>query len=67
MDLQQRISILDKKIKGFKAQRKAQCSINDSSEYQEQLELRWYIEELETKLDDLLLENRAEEAIEGWG
>jgi hypothetical protein len=67
MDLQQRISVLDEKIKAFKAQRKTQCSSGDESEYQDQLELRWHIQELEDELDDLLLKNRAEEAIEGWG
>lgn len=39
----------------------------DEDERQEQLELRWHIQELEAELDKLLEENRAEEEIEGWG
>lgn len=39
----------------------------DKDEHQEQLELRWHIQELEAELDKLLEENRAEEEIEGWG
>jgi len=65
--------ILDKKILNLKQQIKDCKSqlkpsfLCDDDERQEQLELRWHIDELEAELDKLLEQNRAEEEIEGWG
>jgi hypothetical protein len=64
---------LDKKILSLKQQiQDCQSQLKpsllcDEDEYQEQLELRWHIDELEAELDKLLEQNRAEEEIEGWG
>jgi hypothetical protein len=65
--------ILDKKILALKQQIKDYQSqlkpslLCDEDELQDQLELRWHIEELQAELDKLLEQNRAEEEIEGWG
>ena len=65
--LEKRIKNLTEQIQDCKQQLKSQLLIDDDCEYQEQLELRWHIGDLEDELNDLLEENRAEEEIEGWG
>ena len=65
--------ILDKKILNLKSEiRDWKLALKpsflcDDDEHQEQLEIRWHIEELQAELDKLLEQNRAEEEIEGWG
>lgn len=66
-DIMQRIVELISSIESYKKQIKPGFLIEDDTEYQEQLELRWHIQELEDELDKLLEQNRAEEEIEGWG
>lgn len=67
LTLDKKILSLKEQIKNCKSQLKPQFLIEDDTEYQEQLELRWHIQELEEELDKLLEQNRAEEEIEGWG
>lgn len=63
--LDKKILSLREQIKNCKSQLKPSF-LCDEDEYQEQLELRWHIDELEAELDKLLEQNRAEEEIEGW-
>lgn len=63
----ERIADLEKQIRICTSQLKPQFLIEDDCEYQEQLELRWYISDLQGELDKLKEENAAEEWIEGWG
>lgn len=65
--LTKEIENLRKQIKDCKQQLKSQLLIDDDCEYQEQLELRWHIDELEDQLNDLLEQNTDKEEIEGWG
>ena len=65
--LDKKIDNLKEQIANCKSQLKPQFLIEDDCEYQEQLELRWHIQELEEELDNALLDNQAEEWIEGWG
>jgi hypothetical protein len=67
LTLDKKILDLKQQIKDCKSQLKPSFRIEDDCEYQEQLELRWHIDELEAELDKLLEQNRAEEEIEGWG
>lgn len=66
LTLDKKIISLKQQIKDCKSQLKPSL-LCDEDEYQEQLELRWHIDELEAELDKLLEQNRAEEEIEGWG
>jgi hypothetical protein len=65
-NLDQKILNLKQKIKDYVSLMKPSL-LCDEDEYQEQLELRWHIDELKAELDKLLEQNRAEEEIEGWG
>jgi hypothetical protein len=64
--LDQQILNLKQQIQDYQSQLKPSF-LCDEDEYQEQLELRWHIDELEAELDKLLEQNRAEEWIEEWG
>lgn len=66
-NLDQKILNLKQQIQDYQSQLKPQFLIEDDCEYQEQLELRWHIQELEEELEKALLDNQAEEWIEGWG
>lgn len=66
LDIMEHIGQLRKEIADAKTKRKSPLLINGDDEYQEQLEIRWHIDELEGELDKLLEQNRAEEEIEGW-
>ena len=60
------IEQLRKQIAEAKTKKKSSLLIDGDDEYQEQLEIRWHIDELEDQLNNLLEKNRAEEEIEGW-
>jgi len=63
--LDEKIFNLKQQIKDCKSQLKPSF-LCEEDDYQEQLEIRWYIDELEAELDYLLEQSRAEEEIEGW-
>lgn len=63
--LDEKIFNLKQQIKDCKSQLKPSLLCKED-DYQEQLEIRWHIDELEAELDYLLEQNRAEEEIEGW-
>ena len=66
LTLDKKILSLREQIKDCKSQLIPSFRIRNEDEYQEQLELRWYIDELKAELDKLLEQQRAEEEIEGW-
>jgi protein-arginine kinase activator protein McsA len=66
LTLDKKILNLKRQIKDCKSQLKPSF-LCEEDDYQEQLEIRWHIDELEAELDKLLLDNQAEEWIEGWG
>lgn len=65
--LEEKILELKEQIKNCQSQLKPQMLIEDDCEYQEQLELRWHMQELQDELDKLLEDLAAEEWVEGWG